>query len=253
MKNILALLVIFTISPGVLLAQVVQVSSSSVRDYGSFKKYVEFEQSKLTTKPLTLDSGGGRNKLKKMGIEFAPGRNWAYSKDRKKTAYLSPDRKGVALVDGATRSVNILNDKGEVIQRIPVKRPIEGLLGFSETRFFDFKGGFGDYEGGFYIYDFNGELVRSVADSGIVDRFAVSNNQKYFAITSGTPDFGDFIALYDMQGERIWRTKIDALGDSEIMFTRDDKFLLLKVPGTKTAYLFFTGTGEQISKEQYAE
>ena len=261
MKNILALLVIFTISPGVLLAQVVQVSSSSVRDYASFKKYVEFEQSKLTAKPLTIDNGGGRNKLKKMGIEFSPKMNWARSKDKKRLAYLSPDRKGVALMDHVTRSVNILGANGEILRRIPFPPKIEGFVGFSTTRLFDFKGGFGDSDGGFYVYDNAGRLIKKVEDCGTVDVFMVSNNQKYVFVTASLPDVGDFVVMYDMNGVELWRKQTEMGGKTEIRFSLDDEYVLVKMPiywvkGNARAnqlYLFRVDNGELISEEHYED
>lgn len=231
----------------------VKAQDAEVRDYKGFKTYIENEQSKLKTKPLTIENGGVKDKLKKQGIEFSPIDISANSKDRKRRAYLSPDKKGIAVLDGTTRIIDILNPKGEIVKKIPFPKKLEGLIGFSDSRLFDFKGGFGDFEGGFYIYDLSGQLIKKVKDCGIVDLYMVSNNQKYFAVTGGFSETKNFFILYDMNGNELWRWKTIPNGDAQIQFSINDKYVLLKIPWARKLYLFNIDYGKIISEENYED
>lgn len=231
----------------------VDTKDAEVKDYKGFKNYTEKEQSKLKTKPLTIENGPVKDKLKKQGIEFSPTDSSVYSKDLKRAAYSSPDKKGIAVLDGTTRIINILNPKGEIVRKIPFPEKLEGLIGFSDTRLFDFKGGFGDYDGGFFIYDLSGRLIKNVKDSGMVDAYMVSNNQKYFTVTGGLPGKEDFFILYDMNGNELWRRKTIISERPVIQFSLDDKFVLLKMTMSHKLYLFSVEEGKLISEENYEE
>lgn len=49
---------------------VVKNNNGQVKDYKSFKTYVEDERNRLKVVPLTTDNGPIRDTLKQMGIEF---------------------------------------------------------------------------------------------------------------------------------------------------------------------------------------
>lgn len=234
-----------------------------VVDYKSFKRYVELERSGQKTLPPTIETGAVKGKLKKLGIEVDVTKNWARSKDKKRIAYFSPDKKGVIVVDAPAKSVNIFNSNGAIVCKIYTQKPPVGLLGFSETRLFDFVGGFDDYDNGFYIYDLSGKLLKKVEDGGLVDAFMVSNGQKNLVVASELSGGGGAIILYDMDGNEKWRLNT-AIGDhSIIQFSSDDKFLLVKMPvyvidpqkpaKNRRYYLFDVTTGQLLASGDYEE
>lgn len=234
-----------------------------VKDYKSFKSYVENEQSKLKTKPLTTENGHIKDKLKKAGIEFNTTDDWARSKDRKKLAVVSPDKKGVAIIDATTQSVNIFNPKGEIVRAIPFPEKLVGRIGFSDTRLFDFKELLFDPRGGFFIYNLSGRLVKKVDDSGIIDAFIVANNQRYLAVTSTLPEAAGFFILYDMDGTELWRRNTVIGTNPQIKFSLDDKFVLVKMPvywlnhrgepKERKLYIFNVKDGRLLSDEHYED
>jgi outer membrane protein assembly factor BamB len=185
------------------------------------------------------------------------------SREKKKIAYLSPDKKGVVIIDGNTQSINIFNPKGQQIGKIPLRKFPKGPLGFSDTRLFDFNGGLINSAGGFYIYDFSGKLIKKVDNGGIVSAFMVSNNQKYLAVQAGRPETGDYFALYDMDGNELWRHKTDIGGYTNIQFSLDDKYLLVKMPlywtnntgdpKSQKLYIFDVSNGNLTSEEHYED
>jgi hypothetical protein len=232
-----------------------------VKDYKTFQLYQESELLKLKRRPLTIDTGAVLEKLKKIGIEFPQGRIWGQSNDRTKTAYISLDRKGIAVIDGRARVFEILNPNGDVLRKIPFAKYPKGIIAFSESRLFDLGGAFEDQLRGFYIYDNSGKFVKYVNDSGNVSRYKVSNNQKYIAVQSGLPDTGDFVILYDMNGNELWRQKTSIGEYPDLQFSLDDKYLLVKMPRywtnntgepeSQKLYLFNVNTGAVISEEHY--
>ena len=234
-----------------------------VKDYKSFKEYVAKEDASLNIKPESTDNGPVKDVLKKLGIEFTLGTEWARSKDKKRVAVLSPDKKGAAVIDSTTRSVNIFNPKGKIVRKIPFPDKLVGRVGFSDTRLFDFKELLYDSRGGFFVYGPSGQLVKQVDDSGIVDAFMVSHNQKYLAVTSTLPGATGFFILYDMEGGEIWRQNTVVGSNPVIQFSRDDKFVLVKMQSywlshrgeskERKLYVFSVTDGKLVSEEHYAD
>ncbi|MDO8805230.1 MAG: hypothetical protein Q7R35_12445 [Elusimicrobiota bacterium] len=233
-----------------------------VKDYKGFKSYIENEQAKLKTKPLTIENGTVKDKLKKIGLEFSPARRWAHSKDGEKTAYPSPDKKGISVVNNKLQQVEIYNANGTIIRKVPFSKYPAGAIAFSDARLFLVKEDVGGCFG-FEIYNFSGELFKNI-DKECVDGYVVSNKQKYFAVTSGSPKIGDYFVLYNMDGDELWRKKVVLGGKAEIQFSSDDKFAIVKMPiyweGTENKsrkerklYLFDIENKKIISEENYGK
>lgn len=237
----------------------VATETIKVKDYKSFRNYTENEQSKLKTKPLTIETGGVKDKFMKMGMEFSPKRRWAQSNDGK-IAYPSPDKKGIALIDNKLQHIEIYAVNGEVIRRIPFSKYPEGGIAYSDTRLFLIKEEIGGCFG-FEIYNSSGVIIKSIGKE-CVDGYIVSNNQKYFAVTSGSPYIGDYFVLYSIDGVELWRQKVLIGGNAEIQFSLDDKFAIVKMPvyweanekktrNKRKVYLFDIENRKVISEENY--
>lgn len=213
-----------------------------VKDYTGFKKYTENEYKKLKVIPTTIENGPVNNVLKEKGIEFSTRSIRALSSDGEKVAYQSPDKKGISLLDKKLRHVEIYNGNGETIRTVPLPKFPDGVIAFSADRLFVIKGCFG-WRLGFEIYDSAGKLVKNI-DENCIDGYVVSNNQKYFAVTGGMPDTGDFFILYDMAGNEVWRQKVIFGEDAKIQFSLDDKFAIVKMP------IYWEGTENKSRKER---
>lgn len=271
-KNLVCLSVGLCLCAGVYPAMAQEASSApvtvtasktrriAVKDYKSFKEYVANEESYLKTKPITTDNGPVRGKMKEIGIELNPGVEIAKSKDRKKIAIISPDKKGLVLINGVAQKISIVTSEGKILHEIPIGKISKGRLGFSNSRLFCFKENGVEYQGdGFEIYDFTGEVVKKVDGIGSVESYMVSNNQKFLAVTSGVPNDGDSVRLYNMEGVEVWKHKVAVGGGAQIKFSQDDKYLLVKMPvywisgkaNSKKLYVFDAGNGGLISEENY--
>lgn len=234
--------------------------TTGIIDYKSFFEYIGREEKKLKTPKITNDTGAVRKVLKEKGIEFSSSTVWASTKDRSKLAYQSPDKNGVAVVDSQKKRIEIYSVNGEMLRAAPFSKYPTGPVAFSETRLFVVKSCL-SYDLGFEIYDFSGKLLKSISDS-CVRGYVVSENSKYFAITAGSPSAGKYFALYDMEGNELWRQKIEAGGGSQIQFSPDNRFAIVKVPTywsggdhkilkERKAYLFDVEKHELLSEENY--
>ncbi|MHB0997330.1 MAG: hypothetical protein ACYC2I_13250 [Elusimicrobiales bacterium] len=236
-----------------------------VKDYKSFKEYVANEGALLKTKPVTTDDGPVKEKLKKIGVHFEEGRLAAESADGDKIAYVSPDKKGIAVVYRGEKTINLFDPEGVLFKKVQMKKQPVVRVGFSQNRVFEFKGDFEDWIGGIDVYDFSGKLIRSIADSGDVQDYMLSHNQKWLAISAGglPDDDRTYFILYDMNGEEIWRRETMAVSHPQMEFSRDDKYVSLKLPtyftdvknsksvGFKWVYVFRVSDGHLISAGHY--
>lgn len=105
-----------------------------VKEYKSFKEYVANEEANLKVTSVTTDNGSVREKLKEMGIHLEEGSLAEMSED--KMAYVSSDKKGVAVVDRFTGTISLYNAEGEPLKVIPMKEFPDGRVEFSRTRVF---------------------------------------------------------------------------------------------------------------------
>jgi len=236
-----------------------------VKDYKSFREYVANEEVYLKTKLVTTDNGQVKEKLKKIGIHFEEGRLAAESVDGDKIAYVSPDKKGIAVVYREEKTINLFDPEGVLLEKVQMKKQPVVRVGFSKSRVFEFKGNFDDWIGGIDVYDFSGKLIKSITDSGDVQDYMLSHNQKWLAIsTGGLPDDDrTYFILYDMNGKEIWRRETMAVSHPQMEFSRDDKYISLKLPtyftdvknpksvGFKWAYVFRVSDGHLISEGHY--
>lgn len=220
-----------------------ETGKNEVKDYASFKKHVENEYKKLKVIPTTIETGPVRNVLRKKGIELSSATIWATSKDGFRHAWQSPDNKGVAVIDGKSRQIEIYNATGELRRKIPFSKYPDGSLAFSDTRLFIVKPCL-SYDLGFEIYNSSGTLIKDYKEE-CVDGYLVSNNQKYFAVIAGAPNTGNYFVLYDMEGNELWRQSIVLGGNvKSLQFSLDDRFAILKMP------IYWEGTGNQFRHER---
>lgn len=207
------------------------VNKIEVKNYKSFLAYVAKEKAELKTQDVNVENGEVKNVLKKMGIEISPRSRYGQTKDYVKTAYESPDKKSVALIDHKLKHVQKYNAAGELLGTVPYLKFIDGMLVFSGNRLFSVRGCF-DWEYGFEIYDFSGKLVKDINQESDLcgEDYAVSNTQKYFAFLAGSRrPIAEYFILYDMDGNEVWRKKGIIRDHAEIIFSLDDKFVIVKI------------------------
>lgn len=213
------------------MADTVAVSTApktEVTSFISFHDYAAKEEAALKTQRVTIETGKVKDVLKKMGIELSDKLIYAFSKDGKKFAYKSPDKNGVAVIDGKSRHVEAYHANGKLLWRFPFLEYPDGIIAFSNTRLFVIGDGFGGCFG-FKVFNSDGKTIKEIKDE-CVEGYMVSNTQKYFAVTSFTSDLDNHFVLYDIDGNELWRQK-GVIGDhAEIQFTLDDKFVLIKIP-----------------------
>lgn len=213
-------------------ASAVYLSTAGVNNYKSFLAYVAKEKAGLKIKEVTVENGQVKDVLKKMGIVISSHSRYGQTKDYFKTAYESPDKKSVALLDQKLKHIEMYNAAGELLGTVPYSKFIDGVLVFSESRLFAVRGCFG-WKYGFEIYDFSGKLVRDINEESNLcgEDFVVSNTQKYFAfLAMSRSPVAEYFVLYDMDGNEVWRKKRIMGGQAEIQFSLDDKFVIVKLP-----------------------
>ena len=205
----------------------VSTETVQVKDYQSFFAYVTQEEAKLD-KPKVMNDTGAVRRVLKEEVEISSSTVWILKSDRSKLAYLSPNNIGFSVIDVKSHHVEVYNSNGKKVREIPLSKSIKGRLAFSDSKLFVFKGGFG-WDFGFEIYDNSGKLIKqSTAED--VDGCVISNTQKFFAVTAGHPNNGDFFVLYDIEGNELWRYKTIVGAQSKIEFSLDDKFVIVKMP-----------------------
>ena len=199
-----------------------------VKDYKSFQAYVAREEANQKVKPVTNETGGVRKVLKGKGIELSSSSIWAITPDNNRIVCQSQDNRGVSVIDTKMHRVEIYDARGKIMHIVAFPKAPDGRVAFSDKRLFLVRGGI-RARSGFEIYDFSGRLVKSI-DKEDVDGYAISHNQKYFAVTSGSSKTGDYFVLYDSDGNELWRQKIKVGGPSQIEFSPDDELVLVKMP-----------------------
>lgn len=207
-------------------------STINVTDYNSFLNYAaQSEQLAVKNgKPVTPRVKTGETiRLKKENIELSERIPINQTADFKKDAYLAPSGK-VALVDKTTTTykVSILDRDGGLIKEGKLPKFRGSVLAFSDTRLFLIGTILGS-NGGFEVFDYDGKLIRE-NDPGFVSGYVISNTQKYFAVTAGRPDEQYYFVLYDMDGNEKWRQGVMHGGHVQLEFSRDDKFIVIKMP-----------------------
>lgn len=220
----------------------VSTESAEVNDYRSFQAYVAKEAAKSKRPRTTNETGVVRKVLREKGIEFSSSSVWSIAPDRSMFACQSPDNSGVSIINTKLRKVEIIDVNGNVFQAIPYSKSPDGRIAFSDTRLFVVKDGVG-WDFGFEIYDFSGKLVRDVRDLDIRG-FVVSNNKKVFAVTTSSPKSERYFIIYDMDGNELWRHDIEPSANSQIQFSPDDIFALVRIPS------YWSNTKPQILKER---
>ena len=243
-----------------------------VRDYKSFLEYYSKEMAGINDAEVNVDKGEVKNVLKKMKIDLSPSKWSAHSTDSTKLAYKSQNKKSIAIVDAKLSNVEMYNAKGERLARVPYSTYPEGVLVFSSTRLFSVRGCFG-WTFGFQIFDLAGKLVKDYGkEYGVCgEYFTVSNTQKYFALIGCWMDKGtdEYLILYDMDGNELWRHEVVNGRGTEILFSLDDKYAAVKFPGywetdksvapekvvpkQKKVYIFDIGRRKLISEENYTD
>lgn len=231
-----------------------------VKDYKSFNEYVSNEDAKRTTRPVTTDNSLFRNKMKAIGLDFSTTSRWSTTRNKKLTAYLSPDKRNVAVMDWTTKHVRIFDGKGGLLKNVPLSQYSDGVILFSDTRLFVIETGFRGCSG-FKVFNHSDDLLWKNTEI-CVDGYAVSNTYKYFAVAGDSLQNGSQFALYDMDGHVLLKETTAIGRQIEIQFSTDDKFVLVKMPfywlkgnddllKKQKAYLFDTETKQLIKEESY--
>lgn len=243
-------------------------SAARVRNYKDFLAYAASEQAALKNPPLNTDTGQVKEVLRKMGLEFRPGAHWARDKEYNRIATISPDKKGIWVIDRGSQSINIYNPAGKITHKIPFPKTTDrdsGGWAYSNSRLFDFKLNGFDYTGsGFDIYNHSGQLIKHIIADWAERSYMISNDQKHVAIVAESIYRNQgYLLLYDMEGNKIWSRKIVLCDDAQIQFSLDDKFIIVKIPQftidphgkieSRKLYLVRTRDGKLISEEQYAD
>lgn len=224
-------------SSGTVDAPATKVKKVEVKDYKSFKEYVANEEANLKTKPVTMNNGPIRNKLLKMGIAFPKDRTEVLSQDGSKHASQTSDKKWVSVIDDRNQTINVYGANGALLSSVPFSKYPEGAIAASKTRLFIISEGF-EGRRGFEIYDLSGKLLKDVTD-GYIDDHIVSNTQQYFAVTTRIPESETRLLLYDLNGNELWQHNLAQGWNTEVQFSLDDNFLIVKVP------LYVDSTKEQ--------
>lgn len=195
-----------------------------VKDYKSFKEYVA--ESSATKYPAAIASDAVKKKLIDMGITFQAGRTYGVAKDRRRVAYQTKNQKGVIVIDRELKQALLYNADGQQLKTVLFSEPPKGTMDFSDDAIFEINACFRE-EPGFKIFNLQGELVKTV-NGECVENHAISNGGKHFVVIAGDKQ-GHWFTIYDKVGNALYRQKID-YGDAEIIFSRDDKYVLVKIP-----------------------
>lgn len=276
-RNILCILLGFVGCAGVFLA-VAQTASSTPMTTASPKKekievknYKSFLEYSAKSEQLAIKAGKAASlkpdeviKFKEEGIELSERNPIGQGKDYRKEVYLGNNRQ-IAVYDQTNHKVRIVDSNGRLIREGKISKfhRESGVLSFSDKRVFVI-GGMIESNGGFKIFSYDGNLIKEV-NPGFIAGYAVSHNQKYFAVTAGNPETGDFFILYNINGDELWRQKTVMGGNVKIDFSRDDKFAAIRMQdywvktGSETTgkerklYLIDVENHKVISEETYGK
>lgn len=205
------------------------IEKKEVKDYKGFLEYA------ATREQMAVNAGKAASlkpddviKLTQEGIELSETKPLGRSNDLMKEAYLG-NNKQIAVYNRKSHKVRIVSNDGRLIREGKISKfhRESGVLAFSDNRVF-VVGGMIESNGGVKIFDYDGNLINEV-NPGFIGGYAVSNNQKYFAVTAGKPETGDYFILYDMAGKELWRQRTVMGGNVKINFSRDDKFAVIKM------------------------
>lgn len=228
-----------------------------VKDYKSFKEYVSKEEAALKVKPLTADTGTVLGKLENMGVKFSKGDWWAEDIKNKRTAFMSPNKRRISLVDWKTKKIEIFNASGDEINTVVLPNYNKGTIVSAPNRLYVMKTGFGECDG-FEVYDYSG-ILQSKHEGICITRYMISNTEKYFAVTGGSQDGKDFLVTYNDMGVELWRHSIVPGNENKILFSVDDAYVSLESSAywdennsfvtIPRVYVFDVKTGVKISEE----
>lgn len=198
-----------------------------VKDYQSFLEYAEVvEQAAIEKNNPALRRPN--ETIKYGGVELSDKNPSQSLKDDAQFAYLSPDNKGMAVIDNQAHNISIIDNNGKLIRKGKIAQRNPDYILFSDTRLFAI-GGILSSNGGFKIYDYEAKLIKHVK-TDFVDGCIVSNSQKFFAITASAPRTPNLFILYDTEGNELWRSEIAIADHAKIIFSRDDKYAVVKLP-----------------------
>lgn len=237
-----------------------------VKDYKSFSEYASLSDQVATA--------SGKPALRKPnetivygGAELSEKKPTQSLKDGAQFAYLSPDNKGMAIIDSQAHNISIIDNNGKLIRKGKIAQRNPDYILFSDTRLFAI-GGVLSSNGGFKIYDYEAKLIKHVK-TDFVDGCVVSNSQKFFAITAAAPRTPNLFILYDIEGNELWRSEIAIADHAKIVFSRDDKYAVVKLPNywevdkksklvkriskKNKLYVFDIETHKVISEENYID
>ncbi len=225
----LILLSVFILSSSSTVAQVsgsaTITSKIEVKDYKSFLEY-----NKRNTVSLSGDLGDIQ--LSSNAIIFPGNITKAFTRDEKgekdEVEFLSMDGRQVGIFNLWDKSLKVLNTSGKEIRRVTLSHFPAGVqFAFSDKAIFAISPAF-DGPGGFELFNSTGMFVKWVASEDVAG-YTVSNTQKYFAVTT-VGHYGYFFRLYDMNGEELWKQPIVDVGETQIKFSSDDRFAIVKIP-----------------------
>jgi len=197
---------------------------NTVKNYRDFLSYVKNIQgnTKLSTNSITID----QNK-----VVFANKKEKNLKKDKDNTpsesVHLSPNSGGVAFFDRHNRDVYFFDSNGIQLSRMRLSQYPNGAIAFSGPNVFVVHNCFED-SGGFEIYSSTGYVERWI-DAGCITGYAFSTESNSFAVTTSISDASYFI-LYDAHGNELWKENISYGPKSQISFSPDNAFILIKLP-----------------------
>ena len=198
---------------------------TEVKDYKGFleynKKHAIVRANDLGEIQLDRNEARFPNKKIKIFKKFT-------ERTKEEVGFLSTDKRRVAVFNRKDVSFKIFNNLGEKISDITLSQfPKRGLFAFSDTRIFAISPSF-DGPGGFEIFTSTGRFIKWI-DAGDIEGYAVSNTQKYFAVTTLENDFAYF-KLFDLDGNVLWMQVVAQGGNTSVIFSYDDEYVIVKMP-----------------------
>ena len=201
-----------------------------VKNYNDFLKYAEnAEQAAIKSGQLPIRKPGQTLKYEPAGLEFSDEKVCGLNKEHRMWGCLSSDGKGMIIIDSTHTKVMIADNSGKIVREGKLPKADDNPSAFSDTRLYAL-GGMIDDSGGIYVYDYDGNLLKRSNQGFYAECLTISNNQKYFAVSGGSSEASNYFILFDINGNELWRKSTVDGGNAEIKFTRDDRYVVLKLP-----------------------
>jgi len=203
-----------------------KLQTIEVKDYKSFLEY--------NKKHAIIRAGDlGEIQLDKNEMRFPNKKTKAFKNHtdgaRDEFGALSVDKRKVSVFNRRDRSFKIFDNSGKELRKTILSRFPAGVnFIFSDTKIFAISPTM-DGPGGFEAFTSTGGYIKWF-DVGDIQGFKVSATQKYFMLTAGKSQTGDFFIIFDMAGNELWKHPIVPGWDALIEFSPDDRFVSVKLP-----------------------